>query len=333
MRAILSVLFVLLVLGDISYATEPVKPLPQTEITNSIVKLTVFLPDATDGYYRGPRFDWSGLIAKAEYKGHVFFAPWKTTHDPNNFEDAIGPCEEFGNEVPLGYKEAKVGETFVKIGVGQLEKAKNENYSFFNPYKIVKPGSWKVTTGKDQIGFIQELQTDAGWGYQYVKQITLPADSSTFVINHRLKNTGNKPLETNHYNHNFTIIDNDPIGTNYRLKFPWAVSAKAKDTLRGVAVTEDKMLVYKQNLQPGQSAFSELLGYGNKVEDNEVTVENTKMGASIKIKGDMPLAKVNFWSVKLAVCPESFIELKLMPGQEAKWQWEYTLGVRDGGKK
>lgn len=330
MRSIVSSLFVILILATNSLTAEPDKKVPQVEITNGIVKLKVFLPDAKDGYYRGPRFDWSGLIAKAEYKGHVFFAPWKTTHDPNNFEDAIGPCEEFGNESPLGYKEAKVGETFVKIGVGQLEKAKNENYNFFFPYKIVKSGTWKVTPGKDQIEFVQELQTDAGWGYQYVKQITLPADSLTFVISHRLKNTGSKPLETNHYNHNFTIIDNDPIGTNYRLKFPWPVSAKAKDTLRGAAVTEGKELIFKQNLQPGQSAYSELLGYGTKAEDNEVTIENTKTGASIKIKGDMPLAKFNFWSVKLAACPEPFIELKLMPGQEAKWQWEYTLQVREG---
>jgi len=329
-RPIPSVLLALLVLGNISHAAEPV---PQTEITNGLVKLTIFLPDAKEGYYRGPRFDWSGMIARAEYKGHMFYAPWKTTHDPLNNEDAIGPCEEFGNEAPLGYKDAKIGETFVKIGVGQLEKAKNENYSFFYPYKIVKPGTWKTTPGKDQIEFVQELQSGNGWGYQYVKQITLPADSPTFVISHRLKNTGTKPIETNHYNHNFTIIDNDPIGTNYRLKFPWAVTTKTKDAFRGVVVTEGNALIYKQNLQPGQSAYSELLGYSKKVEDNEVTVENTKTGASVKIKGDMPLEKFNFWSVKLATCPEPFIDLKLMPEEKAMWKWEYTLTVRENDKR
>ena len=46
-------------------------------------------------------------------------------------------------ESPLGYDDAKVGGTFLKIGVGELEKPKEEKYSFANKYKVVKPLEWK----------------------------------------------------------------------------------------------------------------------------------------------------------------------------------------------
>ena len=52
---------------------------PQFILKNDTLKLTVFLPDSENGYYRGTRFDWSGLVGQAEYKGHTFFGPWKTT--------------------------------------------------------------------------------------------------------------------------------------------------------------------------------------------------------------------------------------------------------------
>src|SRR3974390_2796609 len=43
---------------------------PRTEITNGQLHVKLYLPDAKGGYYRATRFDWSGVIASLEYKGH-----------------------------------------------------------------------------------------------------------------------------------------------------------------------------------------------------------------------------------------------------------------------
>ena len=90
---------------------------PSAEISNELIKMKLFLPDPDKGYYRGTRFDWSGVISQLEYEGHNYFGEWKATHDPEVHDDIVGPVEEFRTKgTALGYDEAKAGEPFVKIG-------------------------------------------------------------------------------------------------------------------------------------------------------------------------------------------------------------------------
>ncbi|MEO6289469.1 MAG: hypothetical protein ABIO76_06090, partial [Ginsengibacter sp.] len=49
---------------------------PEAEITNGLIRARLYLPDPENGYYRGSRFDWSGVIASLEYKEHNFFGKW-----------------------------------------------------------------------------------------------------------------------------------------------------------------------------------------------------------------------------------------------------------------
>ncbi|HEV3237298.1 MAG TPA: hypothetical protein VGZ25_09945, partial [Gemmataceae bacterium] len=194
-------------------ADSATKKPPQAILKNDALKLTIFLPDSENGYYRGTRFDWSGLVGQADYKGHTFFGPWKTTHDPKNFEDADGTAEEFGIVNPPGYDAAKVGEPFLKIGIGLLEKPKEDKYKFFGTYHIVDPGKWSVRSDADWIEFEHTVGPNAEWGYRYVKRLQLTKDG--FTIAHTLKNPGKKLIETDHYCHNFIRIDEQPVGVDY----------------------------------------------------------------------------------------------------------------------
>ncbi len=63
---------------------------PTLTLANGPLRMTLYLPDAAAGYYRGPRFDWSGLISRVEWDGHVLFSPWKDSHDPGNHDDVHG---------------------------------------------------------------------------------------------------------------------------------------------------------------------------------------------------------------------------------------------------
>jgi hypothetical protein len=305
----------------------PKSDFPSVELSNGIIKMGFYLPDAEKGYHRGTRFDWSGVISKVEYKGHNYFGEWKTTHDVNNHDDITGPVEEFRtgpfNEIStLGYKEAKVGEPFIKIGIGLLEKPDEPNYNFGRAYKIIRPGKWDVTHGKDWIEFRQNFEGVNGWSYTYIKKITLAKDKPEFTISHSLKNTGTSPIETSQYNHNFFVIDNTPIGTDYVLKFPFDV--KIMRDLKGSLEAKGKEVFLLKNLE-SESLFSEFEGFSNDPKDYDITVINKKTGAGVRIKGDSPLVHLNFWTIKTTICPEPFISANLAPNKKKDWSITYSF--------
>src|ERR1700684_2120302 len=108
----------------------------QWDISNTSMQVTLYLPDAANGFYRGTRFDWSGVVGDLQYAGHSYYGPWFTKTDPDvsdfvyRGDDIVagpcsaitGPVEEFG---VLGFEEAKAGGSFLKIGVGILRKPDN----------------------------------------------------------------------------------------------------------------------------------------------------------------------------------------------------------------
>ena len=197
---------------------------PQAEISNSSVRATVYLPDAQSGYYRGTRFDWSGVIASLKWNGHEYFGQWFDRYDPKIHDAITGPVEEFlTGESGLGYVEAKPGENFVRIGVGAVRRPDEPAYRRFETYEIVDGGKWTVNKSSDKIEFIHELGDTAGYSYVYRKTLRLAKDS--LVLEHRLKNTGKKRIATSVYNHNFFTMDRQPTGPDIVVRFPFVPRA------------------------------------------------------------------------------------------------------------
>lgn len=306
--------------GVTQAAEYPTKTLQAQEL-----KVTVYLPDADKGFYRGTRFDWAGVFT-LEFEKHKIFGPWKDKHDPTNNDDIVGPCEEFGSGFggPLNYADAKVGERFLKIGVGQLEKPKEEKYQFYRNYKIVTPGTWTVTSKESEIVFEQAVSTDFGYDYQYTKKLKL--DGATLRIEHTLKNTGKKVISSDSYNHNFFNVDGDRVGKNYRLEFPFEPKlAKTADDSNPVAKWSGKSLGFTDALDKG-SIYFELAGFDRKkIADAGVVMQHVKSGVTIAVSGDRPPSRFNVWGIASTLCPEPFIQLEIEPGQTAEWSWKYKF--------
>lgn len=304
---------------------------PQLSLSGGGLRLTVYLPDAVKGYYRAARFDWSGQIGQIEYQGHTFCGPFRTTpHDPVNHENTQGPVEEFGMEQPLGYDAAPTSGVFIKIGVGLLKKDAEAKYCFWKPYPVVQPGAWKITHGEDWVEFAQDLQHD-GYGYRYTKRIAIEPGAPAFTVAHTLRNTGAKLLGSNHYCHNFSIIDGAPIGPDYRLTFGFDCGIKKKDGPLKIAV-KDRQLAFLEPIPEHGAVWVQLSGAAGTVEENRITVENTRTGAGVKISGDQPAIKYVVYAEKTAVCPEPFIQLELAPGEEKSWRNKYDFFLRESGK-
>ena len=156
----------------------PAPSFPQATIAGSRIEATVYLPDATHGYYRGTRFDWSGAIASLRWNGHEYFGPWFERHDPLVHDAITGPVGEFlSGASSLGYEEAPAGGTFVRIGVGHVRKPDEAAYRRFATYEIVDPGTWTIDRAPDAITFTHRLDEASGYAYTYRK--TLRVDGGT----------------------------------------------------------------------------------------------------------------------------------------------------------
>jgi hypothetical protein len=296
---------------------------PSAEISNKEVKMKVYLPDAEKGLYRATRFDWSGVIGSVQYKGHEYFGYWKKTHDPMFHEDLSGPVEGF-IEPGLGYEEADPGGKFVRIGVGVIEKAEEEEYNWRETYKIVDHGTWKIEKGDDWITFTHELNSDIGYGYVYEKSIKLKDDG--FILGHALKNTGTKAIETDQFNHNFFMIDGEAPGPAFTIAFPYPISTS--DDPKGLLDLKEKEIHFLKKLVDDDNVFLALTGYGDLADDHQVTVLNQKSGAGVSYKMDKPLHRMAFWACATTLSPENFIWISVEPGKEESWNSEYTLFVK-----
>ncbi len=308
----------------IAFAGESAKEQPQMEypqlaIQSDALRLVLYLPDAEKGFYRSTRFDWSGLVARAEFGGHTVFGPFRPKHNPLGNDSVVGPAEEFDMDAPQGYVEAKPGETFVKIGVGLLKKGAEPQYRFSGRYEIARLGAWKVASGPDWVEFTQTLEGERGWGYVYTKRIGIGPDAA-FTITHTLRNTGSKAIDTTMYCHNFVVIDGDGVGPNYRIAFPFDLVPKEA---RGKVEFKGRELVIPEELKG--AVWVAFQGGTGKAEDNQVTVENRRTGAGLKISGDQPTVEWRFYAEKTAACPEPFIRIQVAPGEEKKWRTAYTF--------
>ena len=150
----------------------PPANVPRAEISGSRIRATLYLPDPGSGYYRGTRFDWSGVIASLQWDGHEYFGQWFDRYDPTLHDAITGPVEEFlTGDSSLGYAEAKPGEPFVRIGVGAVRRKDEEPYQRFETYDIVDPGKWTIANGATWIEFTHELGDTGGYAYVYRKTL------------------------------------------------------------------------------------------------------------------------------------------------------------------
>jgi hypothetical protein len=290
---------------------------PEATISNGAVTAKLMLPDAEKGSYRGTRFDWSGIIASLTYSGHEYFGQWFSKEDPKIHDSITGPVEEFlSNDAGLGYAEAKPGEPFIRIGVGAVRKPDEKAYRRFETYEIVDPGKRTLRRGSYWIEFGHQVSA-SGYGYDYRKTIRL--NRTGFTISHVLNNTGTKPIDTLVYNHNFFVIDHEVVGPDMAIKFAWTPKPD-KPFANGGEVRGDEVR-YTKELQTGETVAADLSGFG----PFDMSIENQKTLAGVRITGDKPLTKLYFWSIRTVACPEPYVHISVAPKQQAKWQIKYTL--------
>jgi hypothetical protein len=306
------------------------------------MRVTVMLADPEKGFYRGTRFDRSGHIAQAKYRGHTFFGLWRTPHDPTNYEHGVGPTDEFGIQNPPGYAEAKPGEAFLKIGVGLLKRVDDKPYHFSTKFPVINAGHWSQSTGgrDESVVFQHEVRSDVDWGYRYGKTIRLVDDQPAFTIERTLKNIEGNDIQTASYNHNFIRIDDELIGPSYELELSDELQAEvpspAKFDGRRLTFTgkvDKPLMIYfkgqPKRLSKEQPSSERRFIRVSPKPSFDITITNRRTGGRMVIEHRFDVSELRVWVTSTAICPEPFVNVELGPAESMSWTTTYRLGTLD----
>jgi len=211
----------------------------------------------------------------------------------------------------------------MKVGVGLLRKPQESKYAWETRYEIVDPGKWTVRKQPDSIEFQQEISGPSGYAYVYRKTVRLSPGGPEMVLEHSLKNTGRRLIETPVYAHNFLVMDNQPSGPDFVIKVPYVIQP-ARDKL-SVLKVRGKEVVFTRELVKDERAMISVGGFSGDSKDYDIRVENRKTGAGVRITADRPLARLMVWAIRPTRCPEPFINVRVEPGAEFTWRISYEF--------
>lgn len=169
---------------------------------------------APQSAYIGARFDWCGIIEQVVLDDQYEFCIRHLQDEQGSTQGGIGLCNEFGLDGPLGQDEEL--PYCMKIGVGEV--VQNPNPTPGNDY-ILRDGKTpdiQAVYTADTAIFTLTQTSDNGYGYHYVKKVSL--DGNRVVFETTVKNIGQKRIDTKEYYHNFVHLNHLPVDAHYHLK-------------------------------------------------------------------------------------------------------------------
>jgi len=309
--------------------------LPTAEITNGQIRAVVYLPDAKHGFYRATRFDWSGVVSSLQHQGHDYYGRWFQATDPgvhdfvyrgadivaSPYTAITGPVDEFA---PVGWEEARPGGTFIKIGVGVLRRPDESQYDNYRLYEIVDSGKWTIKKARARIDFTQELaDRSTGYSYIYRKSLRLVSGRPEMVLEHSLRNVGTRAIRTSVYNHNFLVLDGKPPGPGLVVTVPFRIQTRQPPNKK-LAEIRGNQIVYLKTLEGQEVVTTSLEGFTDTPKDSEIRIEDSRLGAGMKITSDRPLSSESLWSIRTVIAMEPFVSVTVEPAKNFNWNSTYT---------
>ncbi len=283
------------------------------------LELELCPPNLDSGYYRGTRFDHSGVFRKIIFNDFVIADEWFDKYNPYAHDAVCGASEEFTQS---GYDEAEIGGTFLKPGVGLLLKEDASDYNRFLLYKVIDSGSWTVTNDDDKVTFIHIIDSDK-WGYVYKKTIEI-LDNETFIICHRLCNTGRCDIKGSTYNHNFFTFGEAKPGPKIEIDFPFSPCGNWRDEYDSIMLI-DKGIRFLRNLIKGESVFMGNLKTKNEKEIVGKVYSMTAKDHILEVSSNLPFEFIVFWANHRVACIEPYIPYNIALGEEFELTYTYKI--------
>lgn len=285
-------------------------------------RLTITMEAPGEGY-RGSRYDWSSFITSIilDNKHHFTGVESKIAGKGNGGK---GLCGEFCMENPPGYDETAVGDYFIKIGVGLVQKAADQEYAFSKPAEV-KPILWNVLAKTDQVIFSCCQDMFHGFAYELVKKIHLQENS--LVIDYQLTNTGVRDIITHEYNHNYLYFNKKTIGKDYGLSinFDPEFNRKTKGMLY-----KNRMFTFDENVKKVFFCEDRHACVG---KIGSWKLSNNALGLSVTEELSAPIMKFALYGKSYTICPELFADIKAPAGKSFTWQRKWVFEKTDAGNE
>ena len=242
---------------------------------------------------------------------------------------------------PPGYNEGANGSAFLKIGVGILSR-NSSPYNFSTGYPVVELAQTTTTWQPDRANFVQTLSGSAN-GYCCRFEEDLIVKNDRIIMHYVLTNTGTKTFTTEQYLHNFLTFSQRNVGPNYRVYFPYEMTAspevqqwqppELKPVGRGLQWVDDNppmvslanMILYTKAI----SSVPKIWIY--KPDDylgpDAIGVEQSEAGQRVVIDSSHRSAYVGIWTTSYQVSPEQFVIITLAPGEQADFTRTYRFSA------
>jgi hypothetical protein len=268
---------------------------------------------APGSLYRGSRFDWSSFVTQVVLDAsHTFCG----TENPSAGKGGMGLCCEFGLGKPIGYNEALPGGQFVKPGVGLLTRPARKSYTFWTDYPV-EPFAMLREDTLNAIAFTSEPRPCNGYALRLTRRLAVTQNHLDMHV--VLQNTGEKPIATDEYCHNFITIDGHGTGPDLSLVtgFDFAHSEAT-----GLVRTEGN--VTRCAGVPATPFYA--LGSDVRREQGVYWVlKHVPSGVGLAESGSFALDRFAFWGCDHVVSPEAYVAIQLAPGQTQHWQRRFTF--------
>jgi hypothetical protein len=93
--------------------------------------------------------------------------------------------------------------------------------------------------------------------------------------------------------------------------------------MQALAGPQGNKIIYKKVLEGSECYQASFTGFGAEATDNDIRIENKRTGAGVRIRGDRPVTRFGYWSIRTVVAPEPYIDLDIEPGQQFAWAYTY----------
>jgi len=257
----------------------------------------------------GPRFDLTARVSSIVASGTSFLGSY-------------GLVDEFGLKGigVLGFAQAPLGGTFIKVGVGRLTRPGPEPYHFNTRYPVVQFFPTTVREANALRVVVEQVGGNTGsFAYRYTKRYDVEPKASALCVHYELTNTGTNDFVFEHYNHHWFLINGVPMGATYTFQsaFP-LVPAELRDWRRlGAALVLRQAVLATVGYHDQMTRIPKVL--------NLFFIGLRGTGPLIESKGDYEATEFALYAVSKGLCPELFYRASLRTGETASWSRNYLF--------
>ena len=242
---------------------------------------------------------------------------------------------------PPGYNEGSNGSPFLKIGVGILRR-NSSAYNFSSSYPVVELAQITTTWQRDRARFVQTLSGTAN-GYSCRLEEDVIVKNNSIILKYVLTNTGSKSFTTEQYLHNFLTFSQTSVGPDYRVYFPYDITASPLLTLwqppvfgqvgrtpgfidnNPPMVGLENMVLYTKTISSVPKTW--IYKPDDYLGPDTIAVEQSAIGRRVIIDSSIRSAYVGIWTTSYQVSPEQFLIITVAPGEHAEFTRTYKFSA------